>query len=431
MAQSRMVTNHCSSQPTALNSLTHKRLFSTMPSKINIAASAVAAALAMAPAISAVPVARSSSSCTSLGKGALGFNSSHVGIYSKNPPAAYLSVHDSILWDFGRPTWQEQTQFEFFSCLHTPPPEYEEGSVDTYQGYIVDPWGQCVTIEEKSSGRVPVKVSDCKYTGDNSRGGVHSTQHFQFQLDSFYDFYSAVFLGDTAGPVNASDFGAGGNTHFSLDGNFYAIEGAPQNGDLSQMLIGQLGDQYKPTTRMMSPCTLVKNGTVELVNTQTGETQSVTAASTKAFPYGVSPLVNGTGDAQFSFYKCYSAYEGYLSDDTNIYGQFTSNEYGGGGAFHYQTPTNTTGTFPINNFLIQSGGSNESENDDTSAQDGLFFRMTKTSDGDEITFLGGPKDSNPQEYGYSLDNSPQQTDGYSVILVEPSSSTNYKLRFTN
>lgn len=403
-----------------------------MPSKLTVAASAAAVVLAMAPAASGAPFARDAEQCISLGKGALGFNSSEITIYTNKPAGTYLTVDDGHVRASGRPTYENQTMFEFFNCSYTAPPTLGKGSVLTYQGYIKSPDGNCVTVNTLNSQNVPVRTEPCSFSSQSSLGNVEANQHFQFQLDSFYYYYSADFLGNLAGPVNASDFGAGGNYHFSINEKALMVSyeaDSPQTGKFSEMLFGQLGDQYKPTTRTMPNCTLVKSGSVELVNTKTGETQPVTAGYTAAFPYGYSPLLNGTGNGEFSFYQCDSVYMGYESDDNNSYGHFGSNAYG-------QRCFSVQSGGDLNDYLIETPASGDEvyqppcSLDDNSSQDAIYFHLAKTSDGYEINYLGAPASANAEEYGWQTYKDPQQTDGTTVVEVDPS-STDYKLCFTN
>lgn len=402
-------------------------------------ATAAALTLAAVGTTSAVPVssAASANQCVSLGKGAFGYNSTSIGLYSRGPPAKYLSLKDEHVVESHTPQYQNQTQFEFFNCSYTPPPYEGKGSVETYQGYIKGPDGNCVTVDRLKQSGVPVKSEPCSFTGDSSLGNVEAQQHWQFQLLSFNDYYTAVFLGDTPGPVDQNSSGAGGNYHFSFDGadliaNYDA--NSPQQSKQSEQLIGQLGNQYVPPTREMPACKLAKVGGMELVSTSTGQAQPVNAGYTAAFAYGFSPLLNSTNDSVFSFYQCDSAYMGYESDDNNIYGHFALNntQYSYPGCFNRATGGN--GAIPsesLDNYLIDTGSVYACPLDDTQAQVGIFFHLAKTSDGKyEVNWLGGPKSDDQKEWGWNVFKDPKQTDGTSVVKVDQN-STEYKLRFTN
>ncbi|CDW94838.1 hypothetical protein [Sporisorium scitamineum] len=332
-----------------------------------IAASAAAAALALAQLSIAVPVSRSTADpqCTSLGKGALGYNSSSIGLYSTmDPPEYYITVDSNHLVVSKVPTYENRTMFEFFNCLYTAPPDFDEGSVQTYQGYIKAPNGECVTNPGITRDLDYVEMKECIFSNNSLLGDVIDNQHFQFQLDTFTYYYSVVFLGETPGPINASDFGAGGNYHFSVPnplvsvGDSYLDVGRskqPQTGKLSEMLIAQIGDQYQPTTRQLPKCTLVKNGTVKLVNTKTGETHSVSTNTSNAFIDANAAQIDGIGDTGFAFYQC---------------------------------PAGT------------KGSNDDCSTADTDAQLSDFFHLAKTDDGYDITFVGTIAAEKAAEYGW-------------------------------
>ncbi|TKY87580.1 hypothetical protein EX895_003594 [Sporisorium graminicola] len=213
-------------------------------------------AIALAPTTAAAPA-----QCQSLGKGAFGYNSTSIWIYATTPPGAYLTVDDSKhIVASTVPTYENQTMFEFFSCLHTPAPYQGKGAIDTYQGYIQAPNGECVTLHDLDNPRTHVETQPCRFNDVTAIGDVAHAQHFQFQTDSFYSYYSAVFLGSTHGPVSTNAFGGGGHRIFSLDpapssaaGTSYLkstkVTGDAQSANPSTMLIGQLGDEYRPPTK--------------------------------------------------------------------------------------------------------------------------------------------------------------------------------------
>ncbi len=155
--------------------------------------------------------------------------------------ATYLSLKDEHVVASTRPQWQNQTLFEFFTCSHTPPPYEGKGSVATYQGHIKGPDGNCVTVDRLESTGAVVKFEPCAFTGDSSLGNVKARQHWQFQLFSFYDYYAAVFLGDTPGPVDQNDPDYGGNYHFAFDGDDLSAsykEDNPQTGKRDEQCYG-------------------------------------------------------------------------------------------------------------------------------------------------------------------------------------------------
>ncbi|KAJ1024081.1 hypothetical protein NDA16_002920 [Ustilago loliicola] len=408
------------------------KTFEAMSFKLTIAA---VLALAAAGTTSAAPVssAASADQCVSLGKGAFGYNSTSIGIYSNKPPGKYLSLKDENVVASSTPQWQNQTMFEFFNCSYTPPPYQGKGSVETYQGYIKGPDGNCVTVDRLKQTGVPVKSEPCSFTSDSSLGNVEAQQHWQIQLYSFDYYYTAVFLGDTPGPVDQDMSGYGGNYHFSFDGADLIAnygENNPQKGNSGEQLVGQLGKQYVPPIRQMPACKLVKVGGMELVNTSTGEAQPVNAGRTYAFGYGYSPLLNATEQAEFNFYQCDSAYMGYESDDNNIYGHFGLNNT----VFHdgcFNRAISGNGATPaqsLDNYLIDTGSCATA---DTEAQVGEFYHLSKTSDGKyEVNWLGGQKSEAQKDWGWTVFKDPKQTDGTSVVLVDQN-STEYKLRFTN
>lgn len=408
-----------------------------MPFKSAVAASAAAAAIALIPAVVAAPSALSArgADCKCLGKGALGFNTTGIDIYSYTPPAYYLTVdsaNDNQLAVSKTPTYENQTMFSFHQCKYTPD-KYPEGkgAISTYQGYIRGPDGRCVTVQHIKSPNSYIRMEPCDFSGDAAHGGVKAAQHFQFQLDTFYNYYTAVFLGKKAGPVEHEDFGAGGHSHFSLQTEFRSRPNDkwlfnsfqpnnPQTGDRAHQLIGQLGDQYKPTTKVFPACKLVKSGNMELVNTKTGETKSVTTDFPPTFEYAKSPLINANGNPTFNFYQCDSDYMGYTSSDGDYYGHLQSAAYDGTACFARQTPG---GAFDIGNYILEGNGA--CNNDDNNSQLPVFFRLKKDARGYEVHYLGSTKSENKREFGWTL----APGNGTQAVIVDPA-MTDYQLLFT-
>lgn len=256
---------------------------------------------------------------------------------------------------------------------------------------------------------------------------VDAYQHFQFQRGGEYTYHSAVFLGETPGPVDATQFGAGGNYHFymvdSETKDFLAFRDSrtqPQTGDKSEMLIGQLGQTYKVPIKTFPEC--------KLVNTKTGETQKVTSNVAAQFPYGNSPLIHGTGESNLEFYQCDSTYMGYQQDASNFYGHFASDSSNPKDCFIHALGGEE------NNMIIevfpQDSAGKSCGTDDTYVQVPSFFHLTRTHDGFEINYLGATKSEGKAEYGWlptPVVNS-NETDPV-AIYVSPS-ATDYKLRFT-
>ncbi|EST07245.1 hypothetical protein PSEUBRA_003419 [Kalmanozyma brasiliensis GHG001] len=414
-----------------------------MPFKSTLAASAAAAAAAIAliPAVAAAPSALSPrrANCKILGKGALGFNSTSIPIYSNAPPAYYLTIdanNDNQIAVSKTPTYENQTMFEFIQCQYTPD-QYPEGkgAISTYQGHIRGPDGQCVSVQHIKSPNSYVKMEPCDFSGDAAHGGVKAAQHFQFQLDTFTYFYSAVFLGKKAGPQEHETFGAGGHSHWSLQTEYQSRPNDKwlfnsfqpsnaQTGDRAHQLIGQLGDQYKPTTKPAptSPaCKLVKSGNMELVNTKTGATQSVTTDFPSNFPYAKSPLINANGNPTFNFYQCSSDYMGYTSTDGDYYGHFQSAAYNGTACFSRQIPTDNGN---VNNYILES--TYQCLTGDGKAQLPNFFRLKKDARGYEVHYLGSTKSENKPEFGWTL----AAGNGSQPVIVNPSGMTDYQLLFT-
>ncbi len=191
--------------------------------------------------------------------------------------------------------YENQTLFEFFQCLYTPD-QYpgQKGSVQTYQGHIRAPNGQCVSVEHIKSTNSVVKLEDCVTSGDNAHGHVKAAQHFQFQLETFNTFYALNFLGKKAGPVNHEGFGAAGHYHFSLQTEtVYGRQhqylhssfqpNNPQTGNPAERLIAQIGDAYQPTTKQIPACKIVKSGKMELVNTKTVPSRPLPPTTLPAF----------------------------------------------------------------------------------------------------------------------------------------------------
>lgn len=144
-----------------------------MPFKTSIAASAVAA-LALAQTTLAAPVSSEASEpqCVSLGKGAFGFNSSAIGAATDDPPAIYLTVdtnEQNRIVASDKPVYEVQALFEFFNCSSVTTPAADgSGTVQTYQGYIKAPNGQCVTLSPDQVGCV--RTSTCSSNSDPSLG---------------------------------------------------------------------------------------------------------------------------------------------------------------------------------------------------------------------------------------------------------------------
>lgn len=155
-----------------------------------LALAALASASLAAPAPSARATSDPPSACTSLGKGALGFDPSSIGIYTKTPPARYLGVYGNIdeteakVLQAGNTVPQD---IELFSCKTTRNPQGGKGSTDAYQGYIasiITP-GECITISQQGQSGAHFASKPC----DFSSGGIAPDQHFQFQQNTFYPYY--------------------------------------------------------------------------------------------------------------------------------------------------------------------------------------------------------------------------------------------------
>ena len=410
-------------------------------------AAAAAATLALTSAVSSAPVTeapqhqhqrRQQSQCQSLGHGPLGFNSSGIGIYSKDPPSTYLEAQDGqIVATTDAP--YNGTFFEFIQCNYDPPAYQGKGAIDTYQGYIKAPDGSCLSVDSLTGQDVAIKTEPCDFSGNQYYGGVKDNQHFQFQLDSFFSYYSVVFLGSVPGPANASDFGAGGNYHFSLsdsgvlDVSYLADQ--PQTGNGGEQLIAQLNGQYV-SQKVMSPCKLVKSGPVELVDRQTGQTQSAYAGDSRPNASQFSKrqlLFNGTTTSPdtFSFYQCDSTYMGFQSDDTNYYGHFTSDVPGETGCYTVDQESIITGSL-VN--LSGSGYNSTSPDSGCGINDGnvqfsSFFHLTNNNGNYEINFLGYTTAEPAQQYSFGLDQDAQ--DSLQQFLVLNQTSTQYTLRFVD
>ncbi|GAC94344.1 hypothetical protein PHSY_001915 [Pseudozyma hubeiensis SY62] len=402
--------------------------------KSTFAATASAAALVLASLTSAAPTSSNyQPDCKSIGKGAFGYNSSAIGIYSNKPPQTYLTVasDNNRLIASTVPDYQEQTLFEFFNCSYKPAPYVGKGAIDTYQGYIKAPNGECVTVADTSSSRSYVLTSPCKFNSDKSYGNVDPSQHFQFQTDTFYSFYSVVFLSKVHGPVDTNSFGSGAHYHFSISDKKrpYLISSHqpsnPQDGKLNEMLIAQIGDEYKPTTKTFPACKVVKTGNVELVNTQTGAVHPVTTDYGHQFPYAQTILIGGTGNPSFSFLECDSEYMGYKSDSTNTYGHFKSNEFDGeASCFTKQTGGD------LNDLILESQVNGNPPEYDTKDQIPAYFRMQQTSDGYyQLNYLGGRASDNVTPSQWMPKRDASQSDDVTTVFVD-ASNTGYTLRFT-
>ena len=259
------------------------------------------------------------------------------------------------------------------------------------------------------------------------------SQHFQFQLFSFDEYYTAVFLGELAGPVQQDSFGEGGNYHYrigtdnELDLNYQADQ--PQNGNASEMLIGQLGTQYQRPKPEFPACTLVKQGAIELVNTATGESTPVTVSSNTQYALDDVMVVNGTQSYDgFEFYSCNSTYMGYVNDENNFYGHFKTPEQSNQ---CYMQRYYVNGPEPIVYESVALDG--ECENTDTGVQTNTFFHLAKGTDGYyQLSFLGKTAGSNDTlTYGWTIDSA-----NYNEVNLNPNPSsntnvTNYNLRFVN
>lgn len=410
-----------------------------MLSKSSVTTSAAVATMALASAATAAPVSSNimPGNCKSLGKGAFGYNSSAIGLYSTQPPNVYLTVdanqHNRIVKS-DTPTYENQTMFEFFGCEYTAPPNHDEGTVETYQGFIKAPNGQCVSILGLYDDSNWVETYDCIFNENSAMGNVAAAQHVQLQLDTFYDFYSVVFLGETPGPVNASDFGAGGNYHFRIDEQpkpyvqqlVYSYESKhPQTGDLKEMLIAQIGDQYVPTKKVLPACKEVHKAALELVNTKTGEVQRVTADGPPQSEHGFSVVLNASGRPYFSFLQCDSTYMGYESDDNNFYGHFRADAFNNTAVYIKQTGGSA------NNVILEAyeTGATAPEYDDES-QIPAFFHMTKTSDGYyQVNYLGARAADNAGQYGWMPIYQPNTPDGKETTIFVDKDTTDYQLRF--
>jgi hypothetical protein len=292
--------------------------------------------------------------------------------------------------------WDNQTMFEFHACSYTAPPYQGKGSVDTWQGFITTAKGHCLTISELEGQGAVMEAHDCIYDAGRP-AGVRAAQHFQFQLDSFYSFYSANFLGKAKQPSDTQDFGAGGNYHFNLapeedrddsrlvlTANFLSQE--PQEGDLGEMLIGQLGTQYHRPPKQFPECRLVKRGAVELVNRKTGKAFPVTVHGDNYNTYDKVPVLNGTQSyAGFGFYQCDSEYMGYTSDNTNYYGHLTIEEDESEGYCFARLQGESGAEDAISSQYVYGGGCGTTED---SSQLQTFFHLSVTDTAYEIEFLG-------------------------------------------
>ncbi|KAJ9475263.1 Pol II transcription elongation factor [Pseudozyma hubeiensis] len=420
-----------------------------MLSSTSIAVTTAALALAMASSVSSAPVnpisenyqqRRQDSQCQSLGQGPLGFNSSKIGLYSSQPPATWLEAKDGkIVATTDAP--YNGTFFDFIQCSYDAPPYLGEGSVQTYQGYIKAPDGNCLAVRPLEGQYVAVVTDTCDFSGDQSYGGVDANQHFQFQLLSFDYFYSVVFLGSTAGPVNASDFGAGGNYHFGLDNTgeleVTYLADKPQTGESSEQLIAQIGSQYV-SEKVMSPCTLVKSGHVELVDQGSGQTLPVYAGDSRPGHDSVFDqvlVVNGTATAAsadtFSFYQCNSTYMGFEPDSNNFYGHFVSDVPARTGCYNVEyidnignhgravtlSGTNDTSTSPNAPCGVNDGG----------IQLSSFFHLENENGKYVINFLGHTTADQAEQYSWTLNN--EDTDASQQFLVANQTSAEYQLRF--
>ncbi|TKY87581.1 hypothetical protein EX895_003595 [Sporisorium graminicola] len=389
-----------------------------------------------------LPLSRQEPLCVSLGKGAFVYNSSAIRVASNDPPAYRLTVHNhsnNYIRESYKPTYEVQTLFKFFNCSSAA---HTADSLATYQGYIQGANSECVTISDLDSESNYVRTAECSFSGDPSMGNVDATQNFQFQRGEEFSYYSAVFLGATAGPVDTAELGAGGEYHFKVNdvGNNYLVYGKndqPQSVNKNEMLIGYLGQTYKVPAKTFPECKLVKNGTLELVNTKTGDVQSVTANYTVDDSHSLQPLLNGSGNPYFSFYACDSSYMGYEADGNNHYGHFSSNgkyvpscfigDYAKGSSVGIYEPA-----FP---------GHNDSPcgKYNTNVQLESFFHLAKTNAGYEVNFLGTLNDgaNRPNapvpgkgEYGWVPTPTAKQTSGDPTPIFVSPNATDYKLRFT-
>lgn len=412
---------------------------------LTFTAAAVTLVLASSASSSPITVApkhqtqrRQQPQCKSLGQGPLGFNSTAIGLYSNDPPATYLKPQDGrIVATKDAP--YNGTFFEFIQCNYEPPGYEGKGAVDTYQGYIKAPDGDCLTVDSLTGQNVAIKTETCNFSGSQYYGGVSADQHFQFQLDTFFPYYSVVFLGDVAGPVDASDFGEGGNYHFSLsesgelDVSYLADQ--PQKGNRSEQLIAQLNGQYV-SQKVMSPCKLVKSGKVELVDQHTGQTQPAHAGDTspQSVPFYKELLLFNATTASpdtFSFYQCDSTYMGFQSDDINYYGLFTSDVPGQIGCYtvDHQANFRDNGryvTLTGNDYNSTSPYSSCGINDGR-IQLNSFFHLTNNNGKCEINFLDYTTAEPTDQYGWGL--RADTDDASQQFLVINSTSTQYTLRF--
>ncbi len=390
-----------------------------MPSKSSIAVSAAAVALAMTSSVLAAPISTTTQPCQSLGKGPLGFNSSNIQLYSTYAPAVYFSSQDNILVASDLTPYNESL-FEFFQCTYYGPDQVEKGDTQTWQGYIKAPDGNCVTVDalEQDGEQVLVKTEPCSYNSQSSLGDVKANQHFQIQLNTFYYFYTAVFLGDTSGPVSA-DFGGGGNYHFNVDdGDLYVKYNAsqPQTGKKSEQLIGQLEDQFN-AKEQMSPCTLVKSGGLELVDTVSGETSKVGTSSS----YGSFLQVNSSSTTTFDFYQCDSVFMGYHADSTNHYGHLRLAQSNDDNACYVHGPysVNIFELGSANNQVVGACGLT-----DDYVQRSSFFHLAEESGEYTLTYLNTTVQEPSTYNGWTVD---QRNQDLGVNQTESS----YKLRFIN
>lgn len=367
-----------------------------------LALAALASASLAAPAPSARATSDPPSACTSLGKGALGFDPSSIGIYTKTPPGRYLGVYGNVDGTGSQvlqPGNSVPQDFELFSCKKTLNPQGGKGSTDAYQGYItstITP-GECITISEQGKFNAHFASKPC----DFSSGGIAPDQHFQFQKNTFYGYYLLDFLGSTDGPTaNAtSTFQSGqGGYHYRLDqddtfgSDSVSVDYAPGSYvSASNQIIAQIGQTAAPPT--FPACRLRKTGPMTYT-APGGAAQSVTVNPV--------PLVNGTQSyTAFQFYECESDYMGYESDASAgiFYGHFQL-------ASHTSCYVQQNGQFGKGNGLMFafSGTDSPCGNSDTATQEASFFKYDANTG--SVNFLNAAKGKNPSPVGWTL------ADGY-------------------
>ena len=408
-----------------------------MISALSLSALALSA-LAHAPASQAAPVAsspvqrRDAGACTSLGKGPLGFNSSSIGIYNPSPPADYLTFDggDDHLHAIPSSTPDVPEFFELFSCKVDEPLYPGKGSISVYQGYIQASDGRCIAqVDAKDGSGGYFTKEECNYALD----GAKQDQHFEFALDSFFPYYSVVYLGLEKGPSpNANNsFGSGGHYKLGLSSDKHVTadyqEDEQTSSDRNVAMIAQLGGQYVTPDPYFPTCTLYKTGSLSLVDDK-GTAQPVTPSNNTYNARGDWVLVlNGTqSDDGFEFYECDSAYMGYTNDDTNHYGHLkTKRERFSDDCFE-RREINQLATDTIYSSPSGRGGC---FSNDSPEQLSSFFHFDSQSG--SLTFLGARAQRFPSDvqYGWTVKQVVNEPDYDATEIFLTNKTSPYTLRY--